>query len=259
MPHAVSSRPPKVRLDQLLVNLGLAETRTRAQALILAGGVRVNGEPATKAGHTVAEDVQVTVAAPEPFVGRGGKKLAAALDAFGVDPAGRHCLDAGASTGGFTDCLLQRGAARVIAVDVGYGQLDSRIATDLRVVVMDRTNVRHLGPDQLPPPLPDLIVGDLSFISLTVVLPTLCGLLASTAGSEMVLLVKPQFEVGPRHVGKGGIVREPAQRERAVAEVSVAAEAMGLVCTGRIESPITGAKGNVEFLIHLQRATEKPA
>jgi len=249
----------KERLDQLLVIRGLAETRTRAQALILAGQVRVEGLAGVKAGQAVPGDADITVLQPEPFVGRGGKKLAGALDAFAIDPAGRVCLDAGASTGGFSDCLLQRSAAHVYAVDVGYGQLDTKVASDPRVTVMDRTNVRHLTPEGLaesdgPATLPELIVGDLSFISLTLVLPALAGLLAP--GGEMVLLVKPQFEVGKGQVGKGGIVRDPGLRAQAVEKVIDAAARAGLVCTGQAESSITGTKGNVEFLIHLIKPAE---
>jgi len=245
----------KVRLDELLVERGLAENRTRARAGIMAGRVRVAGQVVTKAGTLVAADAEVACNPPPPYVGRGGLKLKGALDAFGIDPAGRAALDAGASTGGFTDCLLQHGARSVVAVDVGYGQLDPRLAADPRVTVMDRTNVRHLGPADLPGPV-DLLVADLAFISLRTVLPALKALLAP--GGEMVLLVKPQFEVGKGKVGKGGVVKDEALRAAAVDAVVEAAAQLGLECLGRIPSPITGAKGNVEFLVHL-RAGAGPA
>lgn len=247
---------PKPRLDDLLVTRGLAENRTRARARIMAGQVRVDDQVVTKAGTRVAADADLACAAPPPFVGRGGGKLAAALDAFGVDPTGLAVLDAGASTGGFTDCLLQCGAGAVFAVDVGYGQLDLRLAADPRVTVMDRTNVRHLAPADLPGPV-DLVVADLAFISLRTVLPALRGVLK--AGGEMVLLVKPQFEVGKGNVGKGGIVRDQALREAAVDDVAEAAAALGLVEAGRMPSPVTGAKGNVEFLLYLKDNRTGPA
>ena len=232
------------------MDLGLAESRTRAQANIMAGRVRVDGQVASKAGVKYPVDADITCDAPPPYVGRGGHKLAGALDAFGIDPKGLTALDAGASTGGFTDCLLQRGAAHVFAADVGYGQLDQKLAQDARVTVMDRTNVRHLTPTDLPAPV-DLVVGDLSFISLKLVLPALSGVLSP--GGAMVLLVKPQFEVGRENVGKGGIVRDEAQRQKAVDDVAAAAIGAGLVYHGQVTSPITGAKGNVEFLIHLSK------
>jgi len=249
------SAAPKPRLDDLLVTRGLAPNRTRARADIMAGRVRVAGQVVAKAGTRVPADAELSCQAPPPFVGRGGLKLRAALDAFGIDPAGRAVLDAGASTGGFTDCLLQRGARAVLAVDVGHGQLDPRLAADPRVTVMDRTNVRHLTPAELPGPV-DLVVADLSFISLTAVLPTLRALLAP--GGEMVLLVKPQFEVGRGNVGKGGIVRDPALREAAVERVAEAARALGLEAVGRLPSPVTGAKGNVEYLLHLLASGPDP-
>ncbi|MFQ5509912.1 MAG: TlyA family RNA methyltransferase [Leptospirillia bacterium] len=243
-------RPARIRLDQLLVDRGLVESRTRAQSTIMAGRVRVDGQVVSKSGTRVEAEADITCAEPPPFVSRGGQKLAAALAEFGISPAGRVCLDAGASTGGFTDCLLKNGASRVYAVDVGYGQLDDRVANDPRVVVMDRTNVRHLPPSDLPETM-DLVVGDLSFISLTLVLPALAGVMRPDA--EMVLLVKPQFEVGRENVGKGGIVRDEAAREGAIERVVTAAAELGLSLSGRMTSPITGAKGNVEFLIHLTR------
>jgi 23S rRNA (cytidine1920-2'-O)/16S rRNA (cytidine1409-2'-O)-methyltransferase len=257
-PAKMSSKiSAKRRLDELLVERGLADNRTRARADVMAGRVRVAGNVVTKAGTLVAADAALECTPPPPYVGRGGLKLKAALDAFGIDPTDRAALDAGASTGGFTDCLLQHGARSVIAVDVGYGQLDPRLAADPRVTVLDRTNVRHLTPDKLPGPV-DLLVADLSFISLRTVLPALKTLLAP--GGEMVLLVKPQFEVGKGRVGKGGVVRDEALRQEAVDAVAEAAQRLGLEPRGRIPSPITGAKGNVEFLLHLKAADgEGPA
>ncbi len=237
----------KQRLDHLLVEMGLAETRTRAQADIMAGRVRVDGQVVSKSGTQIKPDAEITCAGPPPYVGRGGLKLAAALEVF-VDPAGMAVLDAGASTGGFSDCLLQHGARHVYAVDVGYGQLVSKIADDTRVTVMDRTNVRHLTPDDLPEPV-QLVTADLSFISLTLVLPALNAMLEP--GGEMILLVKPQFEVGKGQVGKGGIVRDEKVRMAALEKVIEAAENLGLTSIGYIKSPITGAKGNVEYLLHL--------
>ncbi len=241
----------KVRLDQLMVAQGLADNRTRAAASIMAGRVRIDGQVVTKAGVRYPADTVLTCDSPPPYVSRGGFKLAGALDTFGLDVTGLKALDAGASTGGFTDCLLQRGAAHVVAADVGYGQLDSRLANDQRVTVMDRTNVRHLTPGDMPHPM-QLIVGDLSFISLTCVLPALQSLLADAG--HMVLLVKPQFEVGRARVGKGGIVRDEAARQDAIQQVTSAAEAEGLTLLEMTTSSITGAKGNVEYLIHLVRA-----
>jgi len=241
----------KERVDKLLVERGLAPSRQRAQALLMAGLVLVNDQPVTKAGTRVAVDAAIRLRGKDHgFVSRGGLKLQGALDQFGIDPTGRVCADLGASTGGFTDCLLQRGAARVYAVDVGYGQLAWTIRQDERVVVMERTNVRHLTG--LPEPI-DLIVGDLSFISLKLVLPaiaTLCG-----PGAELVLLVKPQFEVGRANVGKGGLVSDPEARAAAVRGVLADAEAAGFSARGEMVSPITGAKaGNVEHLIWLSAA-----
>ena len=200
------------RLDAELVRRGLAASRSQAQAAVDSGRVTVAGIKATKAASLVADDAPVALSAsPRPFASRGGGKLAAALDRFAVDPGGRDCLDAGASTGGFTDCLLQRGAARVIAVDVGYGQLTWSLRTDPRVTVMDRTNVRDLIPSILAC-VPDLVVADLSFISLRLTLPTLAAVAAP--GATFVVLVKPQFEAGRGQVGRGGVVRDPDVRRR---------------------------------------------
>jgi len=237
----------RIRLDRLLVDRGLAESRTRAEALILAGRVRVEGLERPKPGTPVEPDRPVTLEGPPfPWVSRGGVKLAAALEAFGVAPAGRVCLDVGASTGGFTDVLLHLGAARVYAVDVGYGQLHARLRTDPRVVLREKVNARLLSAAEVPEPV-SLVVADVSFISLALVLPALVPLAAG--GADFVLLVKPQFESERGEVGRGGIVRDPAVRERAVERVDRAATALGLLRRGRIESPITGADGNVEFLV----------
>jgi len=237
---------PKTRLDVLLVARGLAESRTRAEALVLAGRVRVKGVERPKPGTSVAPDAEVSVESPEhPWVSRGGVKLAAGLDAFGVDPAGKVCLDVGASTGGFTDVLLARGAARVYAIDVGHGQLHARLRSDPRVVLRERVNARLLTREDVPEPCA-LLVADVSFISLRLVLPAAVPLLSP--GAEAVLLVKPQFESERGEVGRGGIVRDPGVRSRALARVVSAAEALGLSPLGTVESPITGADGNVELL-----------
>jgi 23S rRNA (cytidine1920-2'-O)/16S rRNA (cytidine1409-2'-O)-methyltransferase len=233
-----------------LVDQGLAPSREKARALILAGEVLEGDRPVSKAGELVRGDAPLRLrSSPMPYVSRGGLKLAHALASFGLDVAGRVALDVGASTGGFTDCLLQAGAARVHALDVGHGQLHWKLVSDPRVVVRDRINVRHLRPDDLPE-RGDLAVIDVSFISLRLVLPALIPLLAP--GAPVVALVKPQFEVGPARVGKGGIVRDPQARADALAQVSAAAAALGYEVCGQTESPITGAKGNVEFLLLLR-------
>jgi 23S rRNA (cytidine1920-2'-O)/16S rRNA (cytidine1409-2'-O)-methyltransferase len=237
------------RLDTLLVARGLAPSRERARALVLAGRVRAAGVPADKAGTLVPPDTDIVVEAPDhPFVGRGGVKLAGALDRLGIDPLGLTVLDVGASTGGFTDCLLQRGAVRVYALDVGRGQLDWRLRRDPRVVVLEGRNARHLAPGDLPEPLA-LVVVDVSFISLRLVLPALRPLL--TADGRVLALVKPQFEVGRRDVGRGGIVRDPALHRRAVAAVAAAARDMGYGVVSGCASPLPGAEGNREFFLAL--------
>jgi len=237
----------KTRLDLLLVARGLAPTREKAQAMILAGLVSVDGRRAAKAGEGVPEDAAVEVAGPpHPYVSRGGVKLARALDHFGLDPAGRTCLDVGASTGGFTDCLLQRGAARVYAVDVGYGQLDARLRADPRVVVREKVNARALSAAEVPERV-DLAVADVSFISLRLILPAIASRLAP--GAAVVVLVKPQFEVGRAEVPRGGVVRSEETRRRVVGEIEAAGRALGLEVLGAIESPIRGARGNAEFLV----------
>jgi 23S rRNA (cytidine1920-2'-O)/16S rRNA (cytidine1409-2'-O)-methyltransferase len=242
----VRTKPGRLRLDRLLVDRGLAESRTRAEALILAGRVRVAGRETVKPGTAVLHDVEVAVSSPEhPWVSRGGVKLEAALETFGIDPTGKVCLDIGSSTGGFTDVLLTRGAAKVYAVDVGYGQLHARLRGDPRVVLRERVNARALSAAEVPEPVA-LVVADVSFISLALILPAAVQLLLP--GGEAVLLVKPQFEAARGEVGKGGIVRDEAVRARAVARIVAAAEALGLAAIGVVPSPITGADGNVEFL-----------
>jgi len=246
------------RLDLLLVERGLAASRERARAMILAGQVRVGGTTIAKAGHPTAADADVTlVERDHPYVSRGGVKLAHALDVFGVDPSGRPALDVGASTGGFTDVLLRRGAPRVVALDVGHGQLDWRIRNDPRVVVLERVNARALTPDVLPADARsvDLAVMDLSFISVRQVLPALVQVLVP--GADLIVLVKPQFEAGRDEVGKGGLVRDPAVHARVVDEVTVAAGALGLSRVAMTESPITGTEGNREFFVHLRRETAR--
>ena len=241
----------KTRLDQLVLDRGLAPSRERARALILAGQVRVNGVAATKAGTAVDADAAVDLVTPDhPYVGRGGLKLAHALDTFGIDVAGREALDIGASTGGFTDVLLQRGAVRVVALDVGHGQLDWKIRNDARVVVIEHFNARHLTPADLPSPV-HLVSIDVSFISLRQILPVLPPVLHRPA--DVVALVKPQFEAGREEVRKG-IVRNPDVHARVLREVSAAAAAVGLASVASTPSPITGQKGNVEFLLHLRQS-----
>jgi 23S rRNA (cytidine1920-2'-O)/16S rRNA (cytidine1409-2'-O)-methyltransferase len=238
-----------MRIDRLLVERGLVASRERARRLVMAGAVLVADRPVTKPGAEVPDDAAVRLrAADSPFVSRGGEKLAGALDAFALDVRGRVALDVGASTGGFTDCLLQRGARRVIAVDVGYGQLAWTLRQDARVVVLERTNARRLTPEMLPEP-PDLAVIDVSFISLATVLPAVAPLV-KPAGT-IVALVKPQFEVGRGRVGKGGVVREPALRAEAVASVRAVAERLGLAVRGEAESVLPGPKGNREVFLWL--------
>ena len=242
-----------IRLDTLLVERGLAASRERARALILAGNVRVDGQPASKAGTPVAADADVTVAVPDhPYVGRGGIKLAHALEVFGIAVEGRFALDIGASTGGFTDVLLQGGARGVVALDVGHGQLDWKLRTDPRVVVRERVNARTLTPADLPADARsfDIITIDVSFISLRHILPVLPPLMRP--GADVIALVKPQFEAGRAEVGKGGIVRDSAVQQRVVEEISGVADALGLKRAGTTESPIAGMEGNREFLIHLR-------
>ena len=262
----------KLRLDQLLVQRGLAETRSRAQALIMAGSVRVDGSSRAKAGDMVPADAAVELAAALPYASRGGYKLAHALDTFALDPAGLAALDVGASTGGFTDVLLQRGAARVYAVDVGYGLIDVRLREDPRVILLERTNIRYLEAlpplgqgrrtkDDRPPSaetatyetqnseLADCATIDASFISLRLVLPAVRRLIGPDAW--VVALVKPQFEAGAEQVGKGGVVRDPRVHAAVLRDVLAFAASLGLAPRGLARSPITGPAGNVEFLAWL--------
>jgi len=240
----------KQRLDTLMVDRGLAPSLEKVQALIMAGQVVVGDHTVDKAGQQVAADAEIRIKGVLlPYVSRGGLKLRKALDEFGVDATGLVTLDVGASTGGFTDCLLQSGALKVFAVDVGYGQLAWKLQQDPRVVSMEKTNIRHLLPPQLDS-VPDLAVIDASFIPLAKVLPATVSLVKP--GGRIIALIKPQFEVGKREVGKGGIVRDPATHERVVDEVRQTARELGLIVAGLCESPITGADGNREFLILLQ-------
>jgi 23S rRNA (cytidine1920-2'-O)/16S rRNA (cytidine1409-2'-O)-methyltransferase len=244
---------PRVRLDTLLAERGLFASRSRAAASVMAGEVRLGtgGDRAAKPGQLVPEEVVITVDERPRFVSRGGVKLANALDAFGLDPAGRLCLDAGASTGGFTDCLLQRGAAAVIAADVAYGELHWKIRQDERVTVMERTNVKELDPATLPY-APDLIVADLSFISLHKVLPALVA--GAAPVFDCLTMVKPQFEVGRDKVGKGGVVRDPKLRRGALVSVGEAAQGLGLAVLGYASSGLPGPKGNRESFVWLAEA-----
>jgi 23S rRNA (cytidine1920-2'-O)/16S rRNA (cytidine1409-2'-O)-methyltransferase len=239
----------RVRLDQLVVEKGLAPSRERARALILAGHVSVDGQPHTKAGTQIDSAADVALIAPDhPYVGRGGLKLAHALDTFGVAVEGRDALDIGASTGGFTDVLLKRGATRVVALDVGHGQIDWTLRNDPRVVVIEHFNARHLTPADLPGPV-DIVTIDVSFISLRQILPVVPPLLRPAA--DVIALVKPQFEAG-RGESRKGVIRDAAVQSRVVDEVSAAAREVGLHPVASTPSPITGAKGNVEVLLHLR-------
>lgn len=247
----------KVRLDSLLVDRGLAQSRERASALILSGVVLVNGQPARKAGEQVSDDADVSLKEPDhPYVGRGGIKLAHALDTFSITVEGREALDIGASTGGFTDVLLKRGAARVTALDVGHGQLDWRLRNDPRVVVIERANARTLEPAGLPS-LVDIVTVDVSFISLRHIFPRIPPLLRE--GADVVALVKPQFEAGREEVGKKGVIRDPAVQKRVVEEAARAAAEVGLARQAMTESPITGDTGNREFFLHLKVLGPRPS
>jgi len=246
------------RLDSLVVERGLAPSRDRARALILAGVVLVDGRVVSKAGAPVAPDAVVALVAPDhPYVGRGGVKLAGALEVLGIDPSGRRALDIGASTGGFTDVLLRNGAASVIALDVGHGQLDWRIRNDPRVIVREGVNARALTPDDVPHAV-SLVTIDVAFISLRHILPAVPPFLdARTRPADILALVKPQFEAGRAEVGKHGLVSDPAVHEAVLARVTEAAAALGLTRAGMTPSPITGATGNQEFFLHL-RCTMSP-
>jgi 23S rRNA (cytidine1920-2'-O)/16S rRNA (cytidine1409-2'-O)-methyltransferase len=249
-----STRTSKTRLDELLLARGQAETRAQAQRLILAGQVFIGDEVADKPGRQVPQDAPVRVQEALRYVSRGGLKLEAALDLFGIDPTGWVCADIGASTGGFTDCLLQRGAARVYAVDVGYGQLAWSLRIDPRVVSIERTNIRYL--EALPEPV-HLATVDVSFIGLVLVLPRIVGLL--TPAGQIIALIKPQFEVGKGQVSKGGVVRDSKLHRLVIEKVLAAAVEVDLAAAGVIRSPIIGPAGNVEFLAWLRLSGEPPS
>ncbi|MDE2485724.1 MAG: TlyA family RNA methyltransferase, partial [candidate division NC10 bacterium] len=247
----VTKKAGRVRLDLVVQAHGLAASRERARALILAGVVLVDGRVVDKAGTFVTSGARITLVVPEhPYVGRGGVKLQGALEQFAIPVTGRVCLDLGASTGGFTDCLLQRGAAHVYAVDVGRGQLDARLRADPRVTVMERTHVLTLLSADFPD-RPDLATVDLSFISLAAILPALPSLLADSG--DILALIKPQFEVGKGHVGKGGVVRDPEQHRLVIMKVGRRAVELGLRIRGAAPSCLLGPKGNREFFIHLSK------
>jgi 23S rRNA (cytidine1920-2'-O)/16S rRNA (cytidine1409-2'-O)-methyltransferase len=239
----------KLRLDAALVERHMAESRQKAQALILSGKVKVNGQRADKPGHAIAEDAVIEVEQGLRYVSRGGLKLEAALTIFGVDPSGNVCMDVGTSTGGFTDCLLQHGALRVHAVDTGAGQIHWRLRTDNRVVLHENTNARHLKLEEIGEPV-RLIVCDVSFIGVSLLIPALVLLL--TADGEFIVLVKPQFEAGREYVGAGGIVRDPAGHKLACEKVADTFAGLGFEVR-LADSPITGAEGNREFLMHAKR------
>ena len=239
----------KKRLDVLLVERGFAENRTKAQAIIMSGLVYVTGQKADKPGVSYEETAEIEVRSGGcPYVSRGGLKLEKALRDFGVDPTGFVCSDSGASTGGFTDCLLQQGASKVFAIDVGYGQLDWKIRSDPRVVVMERTNVRYVTPEMLGEPL-DLSVIDVSFISLRIVLPVIKTFLKSTG--QVLCLIKPQFEAGREKVGKKGVVRDPAIHKEVLDDFVTLTQEIGFTILGLTFSPVKGPEGNIEFLAHL--------
>ena len=247
----MKARGARERLDRLIVDRNLADSREKAQALIMAGEVLVDGRKASKAGQLVSPASRIEMTAKQRYVGRGGLKLEGALRHFGIDVTSLVAADFGSSTGGFTDCLLQAGAARVHAIDVGTGQLDWRLRNDPRVVVHEGVNARYIELTDLGEPV-DLAVCDVSFISATLILPAMVRVLKNAPGTSVVVLVKPQFEAGKGQVGKGGIVRDPAQHEAACAKVRACAEELGF-STQIMESPITGAEGNKEFLLYGRR------
>lgn len=234
------------RLDQAMVDRALCDTRSRAKAMIMAGDVFVNGQKETRAGRSIAESDEVTLKSKPRFVSRGGEKMDGALNTFGIDVTGMIAADFGASTGGFTDCLLQRGASKVYAIDVGYGILDERVRTNDRVVVMERTNARYV--ESLPDPI-DIVVIDVSFISLNLILPAVKAVLAP--GGVCVPLIKPQFEAGPEHIGKRGVVRDPAVHEMVLRRTLAFAQEHGFSVLDLVASSLRGPNGNVEFLAHL--------
>ena len=248
-------KTPKVRLDCLLLERDLAQSRQKAQALILAGAVLVDDRPADKPGSLVRADAEIRIRGEQnPYVSRGGLKLRGALEAFGTDVAGLVAMDVGASTGGFTDCLLQAGAARVYAIDVGYGQLAWKLREDPRVVCIERTNIRHYGGEGIGEPI-DLAVIDASFISLRLVLPPVVRLIRQ--GAEVLALVKPQFEVGRGDVGKHGVVRDPALHEQVLLGLEAFCRQLGLDVLARCSSPITGPAGNREFFLCLRKPQQE--
>ncbi|MBN2467576.1 MAG: TlyA family RNA methyltransferase [Deltaproteobacteria bacterium] len=241
----------KERVDRLLVTRGLVQSRERARALLMAGAVFVDGHRVDKAGMLVGQDAHLELKEKDhPYVSRGGLKLAFALDHFGISAAGRIAMDVGASTGGFTHCLLLRGAQRVYAIDVGYGQLAWALRNDPRVACMEKTNIRHLSPEQIPDPV-SIAVSDTSFISLKKVLGPVVRI--TQAGGDVLALIKPQFEVGPREVGKGGVVRDTRLHQRVIDEMVAFAGGMGLRVVGTVESSLRGPKGNREFFIYLKK------
>lgn len=250
----MQGKPRKMRLDELLVTRGLVESRSQAQRLIMAGEVLLGDLVADKPGRQVSEDVPLRVRAPLPYVSRGGLKLAAALESFDVHPNGWTCADIGASTGGFTDCLLQHGATRVYAIDVGYGQLAWSLRQDPRVINIERANIRYIEP---LPEFVNLATVDVSFIGLELVLPRVTQLLFP--GGEVIALIKPQFEAGRGQVGKGGVVRDPAVHDAVIRRVLSEAQYIGMSPLGLIRSPITGPAGNLEFLCWLRRDDTPPA
>ncbi len=247
---APSSRD-KERLDTLLVGRGLVDSRQKARAVILAGVVLVEGTRVDKAGAMIGRDAEIAVTSPAcPYVGRGGMKLEGALADFGVDVRGLVILDVGASTGGFTDCLLRQGAGAVYALDVGYGQFDWRLRTDERVIVMERTNIRHARKTDFAREIDGAVI-DVSFISLALVLPAVYGIIRT--GGFVIALIKPQFEVGKKDVGKGGVVKDPEKHREVLERIAQTAREIGLTVVGSVQSPLIGPKGNKEFFIYLKK------
>ncbi len=244
----------KERLDKIIVDRGLASSRERARALIMEGKVFVSGAPVTKAGTMVAPEAPVEVSGGEiPYVSRGGLKLEAALKHFNVSATGRIAMDVGASTGGFTDCLLQHGAIKVYCIDVGYGQLAWKLRQDPRIVIIERANIRYLEKEKIPDSI-ELATIDVSFISLVKVLPKVLEFVQPEG--ELIALIKPQFEVGKGEVDRGGVIKDAAKRERAVSQVKEAIQSLGLRIIGVIQSPVTGHKGNIEYLIYMIKPAE---
>ncbi len=242
----------RLRIDKLLVERGLAASRERAQALVLAGRVLVNEQKILKAGVAVEEDAAIRLMGEDlRYVSRGGLKLERALEHWQIELTGKSCMDVGTSTGGFTDCMLQHGASHVLAVDTGYGQINARLRDDSRMRLMERTNARYLSEEQVPEAI-EFVAMDVSFISATLVLPSVLRAAFKGVGGKLVVLVKPQFEVGRAHVGKGGIVRDEAEQQRAVEKVRMMVTELKARRTDVIESPITGAEGNREFLLYAE-------